>query len=38
MLPLGFANSGAAAASINSYLNPVTMGTSGTTSNASGGK
>jgi flagellar basal-body rod modification protein FlgD len=38
MLPLGFANSGAAAASINSYLNPVTMGTSGTTSNAAGGK
>jgi flagellar basal-body rod modification protein FlgD len=38
MLPLGFANSGAAAASINSYLNPVTMGTSGATSNATGGK
>jgi flagellar basal-body rod modification protein FlgD len=38
MLPLGFANSGAAAASINSYLNPVSMGTSGTTSNATGGK
>jgi flagellar basal-body rod modification protein FlgD len=38
MMPLGFANSGAAAASINSYLNPVTMGTSGSTNNATGGK
>jgi flagellar basal-body rod modification protein FlgD len=38
MMPLGFANSGAAAASINSSLNPVTMGYSGSTSNASGGK
>ena len=38
MMPLGFANSGAAAASLNSSLNPVTMGYSGSTSNASGGK
>jgi flagellar basal-body rod modification protein FlgD len=38
MMPLGFANSGAVAASINSSLNPVTMGYSGSTSNASGGK
>ena len=38
MMPLGFANSGALAASINSSLNPVTMGYSGSTSNASGGK
>jgi flagellar basal-body rod modification protein FlgD len=38
MMPLGFANSGAVAASINSYLSPVTMGNSGTTNNASGGK
>jgi flagellar basal-body rod modification protein FlgD len=38
MMPLGFANSGAVAASINSSLNPVTMGYSGSTSNLSGGK
>jgi hypothetical protein len=38
MMPLGFANSGAVAASINSSLNPVNMGYSGTTNNASGGK
>jgi len=38
MMPLGFANSGAVAASINSSLNPVNMGYSGSTSNASGGK
>jgi flagellar basal-body rod modification protein FlgD len=38
MMPLGFANSGAVAASINSSVNPVTMGYSGSTSNLSGGK
>jgi flagellar basal-body rod modification protein FlgD len=38
MMPLGFANSGAVAASINSSLNPATMGLSGSTNTASGGK
>ena len=38
IMPLGFANSGAAAASLNSSLNPIAMGYSGSTSNASGGK
>jgi flagellar basal-body rod modification protein FlgD len=38
MMPLGFGNAGAVAASINSSLNPVTMGYSGSTSNAQGGK
>jgi flagellar basal-body rod modification protein FlgD len=38
MMPYGFANSGAMATSINSSLNPVTMGYSGSTNNTSGGK
>jgi len=38
MMPLGFANSGAAAASINSFLNPTSMGLSGSTNTATGGK
>ena len=38
MMPLSAGNTAAVAASINSSLNPVTMGYSGSTSNASGGK
>jgi hypothetical protein len=38
MMPLGTANSGAVAASINSSLNAATMGLSGTNNNTSGGK
>jgi flagellar basal-body rod modification protein FlgD len=38
MMPLGFGNAGAVAASINSFLNPATMGFSGSTSSTSGGK
>jgi len=38
MMPLGSANTGAVAASINSSLNPATMGLSGSTNTASGGK
>jgi flagellar basal-body rod modification protein FlgD len=38
MMPLSAGNTGAMAASINSSLNPVTMGYSGTTNNTSGGK
>ena len=38
MMPLGTANSGAVAASINSSLTAATMGLSGTNTNTSGGK
>jgi flagellar basal-body rod modification protein FlgD len=38
MMPLGFGNSGATAASINSSLNPATMGLSGSNDSTSGGK
>jgi flagellar basal-body rod modification protein FlgD len=38
MMPLGTANSGAVALSINSSLNAATMGLSGTNNNTSGGK
>ncbi len=38
MMPLGFGNAGAAAASVNSYLNPATVGFSGATNNTFGGK
>ena len=38
MMPVGTANSGAVAASINSSLNAATMGLSGTNNNTSGGK
>jgi flagellar basal-body rod modification protein FlgD len=38
MMPLGSSNSGAVAATINSSLNAATMGLSGTTNNATGGK
>jgi flagellar basal-body rod modification protein FlgD len=38
MMPLGSANTGAVAASINSSLNPATMGLSGSTNTTSGGK
>jgi flagellar basal-body rod modification protein FlgD len=38
MMPLGFGNSGAVAASFNSAINTATMGLTGTNSNATGGK
>jgi flagellar basal-body rod modification protein FlgD len=38
MMPLSTGNTAAVAASINSSLNPVNMGYSGTTNNATGGK
>jgi flagellar basal-body rod modification protein FlgD len=38
MMPLGFSNSGAAASSTNSTLNPAMMGFSGSGKTASGGK
>jgi flagellar basal-body rod modification protein FlgD len=38
MMPLGFANTGAMAASIHSSVNPATMGFSATANNTSGGK
>jgi flagellar basal-body rod modification protein FlgD len=38
MMPLGFGNTGAMATSINSSINPTTMGFSGTSNNTSGGK
>jgi hypothetical protein len=38
LMPLGFGNAGATAASINSSINPAAMGFSGTTNNTSGGK
>jgi flagellar basal-body rod modification protein FlgD len=38
MMPLGFGNANAAAASINSALNTSTMGLSGTNNNPTGGK
>jgi hypothetical protein len=37
-MPLSTGNTAAVAASINSSLNPVNMGYSGTTNNATGGK
>jgi hypothetical protein len=38
MMPIGFGNTGAMAASINSSLNPATMGLSGSSASTSGGK
>jgi flagellar basal-body rod modification protein FlgD len=38
MMPIGFGNTGAVAASINSQLNAATMGLSSSTNTASGGK
>jgi hypothetical protein len=38
MMPVGFANSGAVAATINSSINAADMNYSGTNNNTSGGK